>query len=1758
MGFLDSLGETLKSLGGAAAAPVGLAIDLASMPFDDKDDNFGSILSATAHAGGGLLDPLTNDSTWTGYSFGKVMHGLSWTYEEAVDRPIGTATTMAGHALVSGDIGSVFNSEDWAQAYKVAKDRSLGQAATMNQLATMGQLLGGGSDDASLDPLREDSWKSLKDKSGAGPVLEGMAITADLTAAWYLDPGVLLGKAASVARKTNLGKLKPLDRLDFEEKMAGTAASTGVRSQDWSGRFNDYFDYVSGNNHLKRKLNAAEIFSASPELQRSAQGKAIAGLMDDALKIEDEQASRTALRRIFAVGAGDPTQIDRLRREAKGAEAIADALSNIAESTTPRLHLQALKDVRLDPEFNAEFSRQLDNLNTDGEIDAFVETWGKKVQDKLDGNSQMLSVQGDLNFVPGKHGITGDRALRRQAGENLGAKVSGAHDKTIAWAKDLANRESYSSVFQKSIYHMPLVVAHPVGLLATPYTKFVPGAVGALRQTHFTGVVNLHDWNGATTQLDSMMRIAGVDDARRTKLLSGAYKASSEADKVKAIHAVETVSTNALAEQMSLKVGRKIDAGFIQEITARGQMARQGSAARTDGGRIYGATAAPDEMADDLTQWAASKADSETATPGSWRVDQIPDESGLPMAMPLTVSQLGNRVPLFDIALAKKLTKDQSWVERFSKLSDAYVSEARDLKGLQAQIRRTGASATSTLGKAVVAKRASLDALSHAGSIMTRWWKYSVLMRLGYPMRVLMDDHMRIASQMHWSSFALGSLREGIGNGLYNNAPAMIYSGGRKAAARQAMTVARGRRRELTTVFGREAHTDEEWASLKTAIADMNGKGVADDVRAKARKIVSELDPDGRVAEHFSTVREAQSLASQVSGHKAAIARWKAQLSEAETKRSLGFDGGDTSTLHRKIQEAEAAIADKEAGRSFLLEQLGDDPETLRKELLGLNRAIDGGIKSFADPKRHIGMNPVKLDERLAASGVYGPRGGMYRAEAGSQESYSQLLTDGEESTFGLLSSGAHRTIGPQEPGHLHVWANVLNHQFQNSPELMAFVRGKVSTPREFAQWLKEPEQAYIRDRMRHFAADPEDWGSRLQELAQDYVPTPELREALIDGSVSARKLARMFPDADARPVVHGQLANVNAGRHMATRMFSDGINRIFRLLSEVPTDHLSRHPYMSAVYKQELRELYAVRKAHYAREGMDFTQDDLRELERQARLKALANLKRTLWDVSAHSHGAHVMRFLSPFFAAHQEALTRWWRIASDDPSIVRKFQLAFDAPRKMGMTYDSSTGELVEEGEGPSVSHQLLLRVPFAGDNAAVNKWLKKMGGGKYWRVNENGFNLILQNGIANPGVGPVVTVPMESLVNKYASEPEIEKMARILNPYPPDSPGQSLQPAWTKRAMALIQGPGNKEWGRRYNANLADAIIKFRLDHGEAVPTEAQFDAIAERAAHDTNRDLGLMMLSNLTSPLPAKPESKYAVVQHGISKILSQMRSGGHDFNWAREQVTQKYGDIYTALLYSQTTNRSKLSQTYAEVDAIKKHKGVLGRTDPTLARMIVGPEAAMDAEADPGKGKYSAAARRFLLNEKVSPTSTETYLAAKEPDEAGVASLIDAGWTQYEELTNWLQVQAEQQGLKTYEDSDELVAAKQAGIRYLKDSNYAWAHEWDSYDHGAGYTELLNDMRQIATDKKLTSDPTRQDVYWLGQYIEMRDLMTEMLEQRKAAGGAGSMEAKSNEDIRAAFTAGVQYIRQQNTFWDTYMYHGIIERDPYLLATSGDD
>jgi hypothetical protein len=464
---------------------------------------------------------------------------------------------------------------------------------------------------------------------------------------------------------------------------------------------------------------------------------------------------------------------------------------------------------------------------------------------------------------------------------------------------------------------------------------------------------------------------------------------------------------------------------------------------------------------------------------------------------------------------------------------------------------------------------------------------------------------------------------------------------------------------------------------------------------------------------------------------------------------------------------------------------------------------------------------------------------------------------------------------------------------------------------------------------------------------------------------------------------------------------------------------------------------------------------------------------------------------------------------------------------------------GDPVEPGEMPSPKHKLLLPIPWAD--------------GAQWSVNENSFNLILQNGITNPGVGPLAQIPLEYFAAKYPEDEEIARVARIFSPFPPDSPADAIMPATFKRLMAAIHGStdadtgvGTREFNDLYATNITDRVVDFHLKNGRE-PTQAEMDDIWEAAKHESTVEAWLKFVQNAGSPFPARPNSRYAAIQSGWYKLSEMGRQKyPNDFiearDWAVEKFKEEYGEAYLALTYSDVNNPAGVDGSPAEVAAFKRYKSVLDKTDPRLARGIIGP--ALTALDEQGMTTERTPEGRNWFEK-------QGWIDSDDPETAAQESQARRGWQMLDDLTNRLNLVAEQAGLRSYLDDDRLVAARRTALAAIKAENDAFKADIESID-GDSYDSLLREMRQLTENRTLRNDPTRTDIDTLETYLQLRDGIMAVIQQRQAA-GLGGPDAAATEPIRQAYTRAVGALAAQNTFFESGFFNGVIERDPLLIG-----
>lgn len=1707
---------------------------------------------------------------------------------------------------------------------------------------------------------------------------------------WEADPLVLAGKAAGAYRTLGyLGKLSDSQKAVLSEKLgvdfgdhavidsqtglpiipANSTAVTGRAAT----RVDGFLGFINGDNKLGRALNAREIFQTSQELRRNNNtGYLISSLLEQAR--EGAASTEEVLNRqraILSLASGDQTASAMLKArtlsratlniigDASGGQGPLHLLtSSVAEAVDQAPYRYAQMDGKL---------RAIDEAK-DGALTEAVAQFQAANEAHLeaarglfgDASDQSLAeVAGTQDFLPGHHST--DFLRLNRVTDNL------AKDRVANWhagLEDAAKSRAImgtQAVFQDGILSAPL---HAWGQALGGYAQLgvakalspleYPSKVAtALRQQHFEGMVSLDDWSGAMEQFDSALKIGGLEAEDRNRLLSEAARQVSIADRMRTVQKIQTEALKGIANGYNSSIqqavakaieskGRvplQIEPSYIEALVARqtdSALAKY-SAVRSS---QYSAAELPGDLIPDYAKQIKSPQDAMDAKANlawlknmpnheayaNWRVDQIDDHGNL-ISLPLLESQLGNRVPMLDLNIAKRALRRNALAdtlhpsnitqgEQFATLSQTYKSLVSDGNKLQERLNNAVGSSAEFIARRLRNVNAATEAVLHFGQSLMHYWKMGVLLRLGYPLRVVTDDNMRIMSSLGAAPYLGANVPEAFKNFWFNHAPKWLGDslhldtrGARMAEDfQQAATKVDSNRHLGLGIFhptGKgqgwwEDHTHDDLDQIENAVrilrakegkqvnlvasagdgspAALTGKyRIANDAeRAAAHQTLGRLDPDGLLAEHFHTLEELASARASAAAHRGGLSRLGDEPGVGVVRSEY-----DAKKL-AKTQKMQAAEA-----KALALQESLKFPNDIHQELeqhnfwagltkKGITRETKAGLR--ATNKAHLGDDGVVLNMgrsgyALLNGSFAGDSGKAYKALVGRAEAEAGIPWSPQSGNV-KLRFGSYRTYTPDDGAHLAMWAKVLNRQVKNSKVAMFFAEDPNRTVDDFVKWIKQPEQAYLRDQVSHFAVNPEDWGWRVKTMVDKLVPNQAIRDRLtMDGSPDITEhLLDKSTVRNMRPEVHGELVDVNTGRNALQRWFSESLHRTFDNIATKPTELLGRHPLFNAVYKQKLQSLANTHVAWMEHAGVDTVNTKLyADWERTARREALATVKRTLWDVSGHSHAAHTLRLVSPFFVAHQWALNRWWHIAELNPTVVPHIQQFFDDWRATGLVHDQN-GTPVKKFDGndllgTNTNMRAWIRVPFMGENAGINKWIKDLGGGESYDFNLNGLNVILHAGADKPGLGPLASIPLQALANHFRGNGTVQAVANYFDgAYPKHGLLTQMLPASFQKGEAfgaallnqwdgqMQYGQGNALFVQTFNMEQGQLHAQFLLDHGRE-PTTVEEKQILQQAGTRTTMALMRETLSNLIGFTPATDQGKFSAIEAGWKAIQSRGRAEGWDFTKMHEVFDQTFSSAYEPLLASASMNPVKLQGTNAEVNAIQQYGGLLGKlsTDPKdgsispIAAMVIGPAAAMQGA---NQNAYNPDARTWEQQNSVGPGDPATWIGTKDPQAMLHAAIVNDGWNQFDQMTTLLTQYAKQQGLNNWHQSPALKFAEKQVVAQIGAKNPAWLSVYTNFN-SKPYDTYLQDMETIVSDKSLYNDPARQDIRVLGEYLAVRKQITEILAQRKAQGGSDSMKSQSNLDLSEAMAEVVMKLGASNSYFQQYDVNRFIKSDPYL-------
>lgn len=1726
MSFLSRLGKVWSGVYHGAGAWVGWAYDLVTSPASNDAQENGiwhaigdAATSGTVDAFGKSTSELFGANTGLGAAFGAIPksvragphyvgEGLNWSYNNLVSHPLSTVFTGLSIAdqqkgLYDQWLGSrgALNPVAYAHAYDISAHRSPGQAAMLGiknyasrigNDASHGNIIVQSHADPSVDVTNEHDVDRVENQSWF-KFTSGMT---DAVVRWYYDPLVLAGRGASAAR---IRYIKPVGRTGDTVKELGSYME--------SDRYSKFRDAVVNNTK-----NAADIrskyFASHPE------GQTIATALDAAR--HDPELFNLTMR----AGFGDMGALDQVgQRNAFLADMLATKLGD----------KQGL----------------LINLTGGAVPDSYA----------------VLSPANRINFAD--QAAQKIRPMDDTQVKNLLGSLAGYAQPRVAL--NLGTR-ARTMIHQNGLYGATLVSRIlPTGRMP-----------GLLDHNRADADVKLRDWLSNST----------ITPERQGEILDNYIRSSSPESKFQVAIGAEAEAIRGLASRYGLTSAQ---AEQIVNTAREGQLTARG---------LLGTS--QKFVSDKLAAGATDKEVS--AGLGQLARRLVPDETGTILTeLPLLASQTADYTPLVNLrGFERDLRRARPGIiARNLRAAANYADVTSPAVGTALEKAADVASFRPTLGKY---RLGSLG--TDAADSLTKYWKAANLLRLGWPMRVVGDETLRLMS-MFGAMATLRWLRPGLSNIALNTRdrswlPTWAKSQQYRQLAQEAEIAKRVPAMhanidqyrtdnpkflpERPTVEGDPAPFESTHPfarsmvgsgtttpeTLEDALASglLSPSDYATEVFKRAGQGMvppaeaaefAALRDGGNTVEEFRRRVVEHGLNTANSAHYTHPAWQDDLLTRAADGEHITVDplrGDEFAAGHSvripdydKTLPIEGMHADHlydyvhanldaltHPGTALTVERLGEgklrlgvarlhaeaDEAAAQAEGLGsdLTDLGTGKTRSFAPPAarpvvdveadlrnlrrtRRKGMSALRFrSERTgrvyAMAGAYQGDGDIYYQLSSAHPAFSRIYgqdyippntwastVDREAQSLHnrMRATGKWKTIMPNDDGYGMAWERAVS-QLAADPMGKQFLSGK--TDDQVLHWLENSSEGkYHASRLPYRAHNPESWVRDVGLMADEYVPTENLRNLALKNEATHASLKEELSDVTQHPPVHGeQLAHV-----LGTGKVVDVVNRAietgYRRMGTLPTDTLTRHPFFAQQYEAHLLAQLNSQEQFAQQAGRELGDVEVARMERKARERALTDVRNRLYDLTNDSQWAHAIRFLAPFYPAWKESLSVWGQLTVENPQIASHIWQVWNAPDAAG---------LVQHRDGEQI-----IMLP---------KWMDDWPGipsGMRQGYNKQHFNLALQ---ISPGAGPLVAVPINEMAK---SRPDLSENALVkwALPYGPTTDTKSLlMPAAWRRISSANAGVDDRSYAGMVASIYASEMVDYNLGKRSTKPTFAE-------AQDKTSKLYKLRAIANFV--LPASP-TFYSPYQSYIDVYRTLKEK---DPEHADEIFYQRYGDDYFPLTGTVTKSVDGVPATMGGFRAQQKYQDLIAQY-PELGGLIAGSD---------GAGSFSKAVYEYQLAHKIGPGSPDTERKVLSPQERATSAEVRLGWIKFQSAMDLIDAEMQEKGLTSLRQkgAEELAELKKNVVAGIAKQLPGWYDDYLSTDPGK-QRRLIEGAQAIVQDPRLRGRP---EIQGLMDYMSARSGIQRELADRAAQGGSASISAKSNADLSDLWDHAVGSITQGN-------------------------
>lgn len=288
----------------------------------------------------------------------------------------------------------------------------------------------------------------------------------------------------------------------------------------------------------------------------------------------------------------------------------------------------------------------------------------------------------------------------------------------------------------------------------------------------------------------------------------------------------------------------------------------------------------------------------------------------------------------------------------------------------------------------------------------------------------------------------------------------------------------------------------------------------------------------------------------------------------------------------------------------------------------------------------------------------------------------------------------------------------------------------------------------------------------------------------------------------------------------------------------------------------------------------------------------------------------------------------------------------------------------------------------------------------------------------------------------------------------------------------------------------------------------------------------------------STLPASPnaESPY----RGHLDTLRRFRE--EDPTTADQRFLEEFGEEYFALVQSVSDGTRGVPPTVEGMERWEQFQDLINQA-PELGGWIIGEE---------GAGEFSRAIFNAQFDTPVEPGSSEMLRELSGgPADWDQERLTRLGWYEYSRQMELIEAARVMMGIPNYQvaAAEPLRQVKRLVVEDIRrrfsldDGRSPWYEDYTTPDFDK-QRRRFSVFRQVIDHPNLKHRP---DVQGLSTYIRVREVFAMELLRRKQTGGASTMEAAANLDLRYLWeTVVLDLLNDNPAFAD--MYHRFLEFD----------